>query len=212
MAGQAITSMLLLQTLLLAGLCPTCLPLSTRSNHGKAGAVVRRRLSMVRPIPVEISSTDTVPPVAQETLLLPNVEVHSLDGGGFLGAMLWTFVLYNGLFGLAGRPADWTLPLLAKISRQESGEWYLNFKSGYDYFVPPALEAIRVGFFGLLGYVLNESIVSSLDGDIFWGWSIGTCLAIPSALINVSRDKRISREKSEFQVRVITSIINKCFR
>ena len=198
MVARPAVAALLLQTLLLAALCPGRLAFSPR-HRGGATAPERRRLSMLRPIPVEVSSTDAVP-LVPDNPLLPNVEVHSLDGGDFLGAMLWTFVLYNGLFGLAGRPADWTLPLLAKASNQESAEWYVNYKSGYDYFVPPALEAVRVSFFALLGYLLNASIVSSLDGDMFWGWSIGTCLAIPSALISVSRDKRISREKSEFQV------------
>ena len=206
-ASRAIANSLLLPVILLAGLLPACLPFSVRGK--RAGLVASRRpLTMVRPIPVEISSTDTPPPIVPADILLPNAEVHSLDGGGFLGAMLWTFVLYNGLFGLAGRPADWTLPLLAKISKQESAEWYLNYKSGYDYFVPPTLEALRVSFFGVLGYLLNDSIVSSFDGDIFWGWSIGTCLAIPSALINVSRDKRISREKSEFQVSLVVVVFS----
>ena len=168
-------------------------------THRRFNIPLPSRLSMLRPIPVEISSTDSAPPVMPD-LLLPNVEVQSLDGGGFLGVLLWTYVLYNGLFGLAGRPADWTLPPLARLFKLESEEWYSNYQSGYDYFVPPALEALRVGFFGILGYLLNMGIIRSFDGDAFWGWSIGLCLTIPSSLINLSRDKRLSREQSEFQV------------
>lgn len=45
----------------------------------------------------------------------------------------------------------------------------------------------RFGFFIVLGYLANISWVSLFDGDQFWGWSTGFCLALPALLVNAGR-------------------------
>jgi hypothetical protein len=150
-------------------------------------------------LPDEISSTD-IRSLPDVVYLSPNIDIHELDGGSFLGVMLWTYVVYNGIFGKIGRPADWVLPIIANAFNMQDEEWFKNFKGGYDYFPPPQVELLRVCFFALLGFAVNTLCIQSFDGDVFWGWSTGICLAMPSALISISRDKLLSREKSEFQV------------
>lgn len=74
-------------------------------------------VKQVRGIPMDISTMDTVEKwtnTASAGALLPDTSINSLDGAINLGAILFTFVLYNGLFGKAGRPADWVLPVVAK--------------------------------------------------------------------------------------------------
>ena len=115
-----------------------------------------------------------------------------------MGLLLFTFVLYNGLFGKAGRPADWVLPALAKVTQQEGETWFTDFKDGYLYDVPPAVEALRVTFFGLAAFALETAWVSTFEGDTFWAWSTGICLALPSSLITLSRDPLPTRAEALF--------------
>jgi hypothetical protein len=41
-----------------------------------------------------------------------------------LGAILFTFVLYNGFFGRAGKPSEWVLPFTAEATGQKNELWY----------------------------------------------------------------------------------------
>lgn len=42
-----------------------------------------------------------------------------------LGAILFTFVLYNGFFGRAGKPSEWILPFTAEATGQKNELWYV---------------------------------------------------------------------------------------
>ena len=152
-------------------------------------------------IPVDISSTDRMSSryaelTQQQSILIPDTSIQTLDGGFNLGFLLFTFVLYNGIFGKIGRPADWLLPVLSKATQQEETEWFKDFKEGYSYDVPPIVEALRVAVFALLGYGLETVWVASFGGDTFWAWSTGICLALPSSLITLARDPLPTREQS----------------
>ena len=171
-----------------------------RRNVLKRGTFHSSSLRMMRgEIPSDLSASDPLSSsVLPSSELVPNIDIHPLDGGSFLGLLLWSYVLYNGLFGLAGRPADWLLPSLAKVLKEEEKEWFKDFSEGFSYFCPPPLELLRVALFLSLGFLVNSACIASFDGDDFWTWSIATCLAIPSALINLSRDPRLTRERSAF--------------
>ena len=153
-------------------------------------------------VPVDISSTDSVvsraADIERQAALLPDTTIQTLDGGFNLGFLLFTFVLYNGLFGKAGRPADWVLPALAKVTQQENKGWFANYKEGYFYNVPPAVEALRVLLFGLTALGVETAWINAFDGDTFWAWSTGICLALPSSLIALSRDPLSTREQAQF--------------
>eukprot|EP01041_Mallomonas_annulata_P002236 gene2236-4345_t len=158
-------------------------------------------------IPVELSGQDSIlglQPLSE--VPTPNIDIVQLDGGDNLGALLWAFTLFNGLFTTAGRPGDWILPILAKLFQQENEEWFLNYKDGYDYNCPPFIDAARFTFFIICGYFSNKYWIMLFDGDSFWGWSTGACLSIPAALISVSRDKRLTREASLFQDKLRKSV------
>lgn len=165
-------------------------------------------------VPREVGIEDKVlnlPSVAASTpMLVPDNSIATLDGGENLGLILWAFVLYNGLFAISGRPAEWVLPVLARVvgvdvdntnsttdSYKDQDAWYRDYSDGYSFEVPPSVEFIRFGMFAILGYYANVFIVSSLGGDAFWGWSIGACLFIPSALLNAAREKLVTRQEAE---------------
>jgi len=151
-------------------------------------------------IPSELSSDDKYSGVMTSSQApLPNVEILQLSGSENLGALLWAFVLFNGLFTTIGKPGDWILPVIAKIIRQEQDEWFIDFKDGYRYQCPPLVDMIRFILFITLGFYSNTLWSASLGGDSFWGWSTGACLAIPSGLLSVARDKLPTREESKFQ-------------
>jgi len=137
-----------------------------------------------------------------DQLLLPETSIHSLSGGENLGILLWTFVLYQGLFTTSGRPADWIVKPLAILFRKTNETWYQDYDRGYYFECPPSIELSRIGVFFVLSVAWNRLLINSLGDDSFWGWSIGACLAIPSALIALSRDKPPTREVAEFQVAI----------
>lgn len=155
-------------------------------------------------VPVDISSLDTIAAsriadLETQAALLPDITVNTLDGGFNLGILLFTYVLYNGFFGKAGRPAEWVLPAVAKATGEEEKEWFIDFKDGFAFELPPLVEAVRVVFFALLAYGVESAWVAAFDGDTFWGWSTGVCLFLPSSLINLSRDARATREEYQFE-------------
>ena len=151
-------------------------------------------------IPVDISSTDRMSSrfaeIQEQSVLIPDTSIQTLDGGFNLGFLLFTFVLYNGIFGKIGRPADWVLRPLSKVTQQEEAEWYNDFMEGYSFNVPPLVEAIRVAIFAVLAYGVETAWVASFGGDTFWAWSTGICLALPSSLITLARDPLPTREES----------------
>ena len=157
------------------------------------------------PIPVSTRSDDSVVETvkvmkASPHVVMPNVEVASLDGAGNLGSLLWAYVLYTGVISTiisprSGRPADWILPLVVKVTQEEQSEWFLNYEENLRFDVPPLAELVRVLFFLSLGFYTNILVVSALDGDAFWGWSIAGSLAIPALLIDAARPKPPTREE-----------------
>jgi hypothetical protein len=166
----------------------------------------------VTAVPLDISSTDKFSDVVPRSagLLLPDTSIATLDGGINLGALLFAFVLYNGLFGKAGRPADWVLPGFARLLNQENEQWYRDYADGLQSIVPPQVEFLRFAVFTLLGWGTNLLWVSLFDGDEFWGWSTGLCLALPSALINLSREPKLTREEATFDVSRNTKLLVYC--
>eukprot|EP01031_Cornospumella_fuschlensis_P032687 gene32687-39520_t len=145
-------------------------------------------------IPSEISSLDTASPPSLSGMILPDTSIVSLYGADNLGIILWTFVLYNGLYVTPLRPVDAFIPLVAQLVQQEGSQWYKDFQDGFSCQKPPLVDFITISFFILAGYLLNSFVNSSLGGDHSWGWSIGACLAIPSGLFSVAKSKKLTRE------------------
>lgn len=135
---------------------------------------------------------------------LPNVEVVALNGASELGTLLWAYVLYSGIFTTSGRPAEWILPPIATILRKDQDLWFQDFKQGYLFDLPPLIEFLRVAIFLFLGFFCNRTWIAILDGDTFWGWSTALAIAIPTGLLNLSRDKLLSRSDSIFQNNLIS--------
>lgn len=158
---------------------------------------------LLKPIPVDISSSDlpylpkALDPSAA-ALLEPVTKVVQLEGGSNLGVLLWAFVLYQGIFTTAGRPADWVLPVVAKGLSCESEQWYKDYVEGFSYVVPPAAELCRVLFFLSLGYYFDMLVIRAFDGDVYWGWATAGSLSIPIGLLALARgaDKKETREES----------------
>jgi hypothetical protein len=123
-------------------------------------------------VPSDLSAIDRTEFPAVSEMIVPNIDVHELDGGSFLGVLLWTYVLYNGLSDF--RPADITLTYIAKLLKQEDETWFKDFSDGYYFFCPPVIEFVRVSIFFGLGFLANTYTIKSLEGDMFWGWSIGS--------------------------------------
>lgn len=162
--------------------------------------IITSTMLSFKDIPSEISSDDAYSgALSISQIPMPNVEISQLNGSENLGTLLWSFVLFNGLFTTIGKPGDWILNLIAKVVQQEEKEWYVDFKAGFRYQCPPVVDAIRFAFFITIGYYANFLWTASLGGDPFWGWSTGACLAIPSGLLSVARDKPPTRKESEFQ-------------
>jgi hypothetical protein len=135
------------------------------------------------------------------SMLLPNTDIHELSGAVNLGVIIWTFVLYNGLFTTSGQPSDWILTPISRILNQSWQPWYQDFKQGFQYQVPYQVDLIRIVFFVALSWLVNQGILALFDGDSYWCWAIGACLAIPSGLISVSRDKRPTRAYASIESR-----------
>ena len=152
-------------------------------------------------IPSEISSLDTASPPSLSGMILPDTSIVSLYGADNLGVILWTFVLYNGLYVTPLRPVDAFIPLVAQLVQQEGSQWYKDFQDGFSCQKPPLVDFITISFFILAGYLLNSFVNSSLGGDHSWGWSIAACLAIPSGLFSVAKSKKLTREDAIKQVR-----------
>jgi hypothetical protein len=158
-------------------------------------------------VPVDISALDTIATsrfadLETQAALLPDTAIQTLDGGFNLGFILFTFVLYNGIFGKAGRPAEWVLPAVAKATGDEDKAWFRDFSDGFAFEVPPVVEAIRVLLFAVLAFGVESAWVAAFDGDTFWGWSTGVCLFLPSSLINLSRDSRATRDEYLFETQL----------
>lgn len=179
---------------------------------GKAGILkdpnfVRHSFSLAyieTPIPVELSSTDKVMDIAAKvSLVIPDNGVEVLNGAENLGALLWAFVLYNGLFTTSGRPADWILPFVAKAMGQDDQEWYQDYTDGYSFICPPIAELPRFSFFLAIGWFANLAWIQILDGDSFWGWSTGACLSIPALLLALSRPRLLTRAEAMLEARII---------
>ena len=104
-----------------------------------------------RQIPTDISVDDKIAALAT-IKLVPDTSIDTFIGGDNLGVLLWTFVLYNGIFAISGKPADWLLPLIARIigidveasstelQEKETTVWYAAYKDGYYFEVPPLIE------------------------------------------------------------------------
>lgn len=155
-------------------------------------------------IPYEISSVDQYPLVPTE-LLLPDTSIATLYGADNLGVILWTFVLYNGLYITRQRPVDILIPLIAKVIQQEHLQWYQDYKDGYASQKPPLVDFVTYAFFTTTGYFINTVVINSLDGDSFWGWSIAACLGIPSALFTLAKSKKQTREEALLNVSIYTT-------
>jgi len=154
-------------------------------------APIAKRLALtvaqaLTPIPVEISSSDVREYVAPR-LLEPDVSIAALDGASNLGCLLWAFVLYQGIFTTAGRPADWVLPALAKVFSLDDSDWLLDYKAGYAFTVPTAVELSRIAIFVVLGYYSNLLTILLFEGDAYWGWATAGALSIPVGLLALAR-------------------------
>lgn len=130
-------------------------------------------LQSIVPIPVEISSTDSI--VSNTNTItnsiinnpVPNNSIDTLEGGDNLGTLLWSYILYNGLF-TNGKPADWYLPVASKVFNNDNDEWYKDYIDGYSFEVPVLIEAVRFATFFALGYYVNLAIITLFDSDSFW--------------------------------------------
>jgi hypothetical protein len=158
-------------------------------------------------IPTDLSATDSITSAISTNadLLLPDTTITALDGGTNLGALLWGFSLYLGLFPDQRSPADWVLVLLGNLTissdsqDENNNQWYREFVDGYQYEPPPPLFFARIGVFAGLGYLANNFWIQQFDGDVFWGWSTGFCLSLPAGLLALSKDRLLSRSESAQQ-------------
>lgn len=158
-------------------------------------------------VPVELTTLDKLDRGAlseltrpQNNLLLPNTDIVTLSGGENLGFILWSYILCNGLFPVLGKPTNWLVTPIAKLLNQTEEQWYLDKQDGFAFTCPPMVDFIRIAIFCILGFFVNRLVIASFSGDVFWSWSIGICLAIPSALINAAREPLETRTSSNLQV------------
>jgi hypothetical protein len=169
------------------------------------GTLPRLALVSNRYVPLDLSIDDKVSDPFQlvgPDILLPNTSIATLVGGENLGFLLWSYVLFQGLFTLPGRPAEWVLPIAATLFNDGDKLWYREYKDGFVFLTPVYVDLFRFVLFGVAGYYANQLVIWSLGGDSFWGWSIAACLAIPATFINLFRDKRSTRKESEMIVSV----------
>ena len=127
-------------------------------------------LTSLVPIPVEISSTDSIVSntnTITKSVNIPNTSIDTLEGGDNLGTLLWSYILYNGIF-TNGKPADWYLPVVTKVFSNDNDEWYKDYIDGYSFQVPILIEAVRFATFFILGYYVNLTIINIFDSDSFW--------------------------------------------
>lgn len=181
-------------------------------RHTGKGKRTRSRLALVsnRNVPLELSIDDKVLDPFQlinSDTLLPNTSIATLVGGENLGFLLWSYVLFQGLFTLPGRPAEWILPIAATLFNDGDKLWYREYTDGFVFLTPVYVDLFRFVLFGLAGYYVNQLVIWSLGGDSFWGWSIAACLAIPATFINLFRDKRSTRKESEMIVSTTITVV-----
>lgn len=184
--------------------------LSRTSFRKYAGTHQSPMSKSLRSIPSEINFDDKYATMFQSSNnLMPNTGVESLDGGFNIGVVLWSYILYNGIFTTAGRPSDWILPLIYNAQRyifsfnQQDNEhtqssWLTDYVEGFDFSVPYDIEITRVFIFTLLSYGFNLLLLNLFEQDTYWCWSIGACLFIPSALLSIARDKPLTRDRANY--------------
>ncbi len=169
------------------------------------------RMTIV-PVPVDtvevLTSTETATfaPLTKTAdftanLVVPTTKVVELDGGSNLAILLFAYTLYQGLF-TTGRPADWTLPIFATIFNVKEEQWFLDYKDGFSFEVPPLIEAARCIFFLGLGYVAAMTWIAALEGVSFYGYATAACLAGPAALLQLARSKPQSRADFDLTTRM----------
>ena len=179
--------------------------------QGLASLLARRGsllLNQLTPIPVEVSSTDTYSEAlrlsATDSSLEPITAIVQLQGSDNLGTLLWAFVLYQGIFPQAGRPADWILTPLAKaLGASDADPWFKDMSEGFSFDVPPFVEAFRVALFLAVGYLCDILVVKGFDNDSYWGWAIAGSLTIPVGLIALARgaEPRYTREMAALETK-----------
>lgn len=161
---------------------------------------------MIVPVPVDLIDSPTVSASievvrtaasASEGMIMPDTSISDLDGGGNLALLLFAYTFYQGLF-TNGRPAEWVLPVIATIFNEKSEQWYKDFEEGYDFIVPPLMEAVRCSIFLALGAVASKAWIDALESS-FYGYSTAFCLALPAALLSLARPKPRTRASAELE-------------
>lgn len=130
-------------------------------------------------------------------------DIKAINGLDNLGLIIWTILLFNGLFTTSGKPSEWVLPGIAKLVKQTWKPWYIDYSQGFQYQLPIEIEIIRVLFFVTLSYLVNQVILGLFEGDEYWTWAIGLALLIPSSLLTLARNKRSSREDAMFEAFIL---------
>ena len=117
-----------------------CFALSRRlilTNH-RTSKILNLSIQLSMLVPTQMAIAAFIPDVSSVDsrtfndiqVLAPNNDIATLDGALNLGGMLWGFVLYCGLFTTAGRPAEWILPIIAKLFSKDTEKWYIDAKDG----------------------------------------------------------------------------------
>lgn len=196
---------------ILSASCPAIdsLRLERSFSYARGGISVTTRNRLINPsrlyvrsVPTDLSFDDTY--ISQQDMflqpqILPNTDIHTLDNGLYLGVILWTFVLYYGLFGTAGSPNEWVLEPLARITGQVWKPWFVDYKQGFIYQTPVLIDIIRLLLFVGLAYFCNQAVLAIFEGDSYWCWAIAGSLSIPTGLVAVSRDVKPTREYSAIE-------------
>lgn len=163
-------------------------------------------LQMIVPIPVDLIDAPTASASievvrtaasASEGMIFPDTSISDLDGGGNLALLLFAYTFYQGLF-TNGRPAEWVLPVIASIFNERNEQWFKDFEEGYDFLVPPLMEAVRCSIFLALGAAASKAWIDALESS-FYGYSTAFCLALPAALLSLARPKPRSRASAELE-------------
>jgi hypothetical protein len=148
------------------------------------------------------SAASAASEVASRQLLLPQTNIVELDGGGNLAALLFAYTFYQGLF-TTGRPAEWVLPYIAAVFAERESPWYIDYKEGYAFVVPPVMEAARCAVFLAIGVLASQYLITALESS-FYGYSTAFCLALPAALLSLARPKLKTRQVAELQSAILT--------
>ena len=111
--------------------------------------------------------------------------------------LLFAYTFYQGLF-TNGRPAEWVLPFIAGIFNEKEESWFRDYEDGYDFLVPPLMEAVRCSIFLALGALASKTWINALESS-FYGYSTAFCLALPAALLSLARPKPRTRAAAELE-------------